>query len=402
MSPKRKTLAKYGRRGDQVRVKVDARRNRIEVYYRDLELIEHRKIFTNDKEGKAEALAWAETYHSERARLANEAKNPEKREPITVRQLWDAFTASPAYTKDIRRATQINYVGRWKKWESFIKPDAIANDTTLHDVDRFRAQCDGLIAINSVRQILNVVRTIYNWGQSRKLITNNELALFKWKTPKDAEILEPGEYSSEEYEALLRTFKPMQLMDGSLFAAKHWRPWVALMILGHHGMRFRAVRHLRETDLNWDAGIVVWPGEFQKQGKDVEQPITHALYSALIVARYWRDRYDVGDSPWILFAEKKKDQPYSYSSFQYQLVEAEKIAKVPDGKGGHTTGIAHQAYRAAHGFRRMVVGNLLTATGDLMTAMNYVGDRDVKQAKSYDRRMQDRIDKASTTIEEGR
>jgi hypothetical protein len=401
LSPRRKTLAKYGRRGDQVVVKIDLRRDRVEVYYRDLDRVEHRKIFSNDKEGRAEATAWAGTYHTERGRIENEKKNPEKRQPITLRELWDAFVASPAYTKDIRRATQINYVGRWKKWEAFMKPESIVDDTTLHDVDRFRATCDGLIAINSVRQILNVVRTVYNWGQSRKLITTNELALFKWKTPKDAKILEPGEYSSEEYEALLRTFKPMQLMDGSLFAAKNWRAWVALMILGHHGMRFRAVSHLRETDLDWNAGIVNWPAEFQKQGKPVEQPITHALYSALIVARYWRERH-APDTPWILFAERKKMEPYSYSSFQYQLVEAEKDAELPDGKGGVKKGIAHEAYRAAHGFRRMVVGNLLVSTGDLMTAMNYVGDRDIKQGKSYDRRMQDRIDKASATIEEGR
>jgi integrase len=402
MSPRRKTLFKYGRRGDQVRGKLDTRRNRIEVYYRDLEGVEHKRIFSNDKEGKAEAAAWAETYHSTRAQMANEAKAPEKRAPLTVRELWEKFVASPAYTKDIRRATQINYVGRWKKWEVFMKPEAIVNETTLDDVDRFRAACDAAgIAINSVRQILNVVRTIYNWGQSRKLITQNELALFKWKTPKDAEILEPGEFTSIEYEALLRTFKPWQLMDGSLFAAKNWRPWVALMILGHHGMRFRAVRHLREIDLDWDAGVVRWPGEFQKQGKDVEQPITHALLSALIVARYWRDRH-APDSPWILFAERKKDEPYSYSSFQYQLVEAEKDAEIPDGNGGTKKGIEHQAYRAAHGFRRMVVGNLLDATGDLMTAMNYVGDIDLKQAKSYDRRMQQRIEKASASIEEAR
>jgi integrase len=432
MSPRRKTLARFGRRGDQVRVCVDNRRNRIEVYYKDLDGVEHKRVHANTKEGKAEAITWAETYLTERTRIANERQSPEKRAPITIRELWDKYRESPAYTKDLREATRINYRDRWKKWEAFMKPEAIADGTTLDDVDRFRIACEAAgIVLNSVRGILNVVRTVYNWGQTRKLISTNELALHRWKQPKDAPgPLEPGEYSTEEYEALLRTFKPTQLMDGSLFASRNWRPWVALMILGHHGMRFRAVRHIRWTDLDWETGVITWPGEFQKQGKPVEQPITWALLSALIVARFWAERHlvirkrrrlrnfdPVGrgrfirdpelvderiDSPWILFAMTKKMDPFSYSSFQYQLVQAEKNAIVPDGEGGTKTGIPHEKWKGAHAFRRMVVGNLLVATGDLMTAMNYVGDRDIKQSKSYDRRMQDRIDKASVSIEEGR
>jgi integrase len=432
VSPRRKTLARFGRRGDQVRVCVDKRRNRIEVYYKDLDGIEHKRIHPNTTEGKSEALAWAETYLTDRTRIANERAAPEKREPITTRELWDKYLESPAFTKDLRDATRINYKGRWKNWELFIKPDSIAETATLHDIDRFRAASEAAgIALNSVRGILNVVRTVYNWGQSRKLLATNDFALFRWKQPKDAEKpLEPGEYTTEEYEALLRTFEPLRLLDGSLFAAKNWRGWVALMILGHHGMRFRAVRHLRWTDLNWETGVVVWPGQYQKQGKDVEQPITHALYSALLVARFWADKHLVIherrrvrildgpgrgrfihdpelvaekiDSPWILFGEKKKLQPYSYSSFNYTLKRAEERAVVPDGEGGTKTGIDNEKWRAAHGFRRMVVGNLLESTGDLMTAMNYVGDRDLKQSKSYDRRMQDRITTGSAKIEEGR
>lgn len=424
MSPRRKTLARFGRRGDQVRVCVDARRNRIEVYYKDLDGVEHKRIHANTKEGKSEALAWAETYLTERTRIANARLAPEKREPITIRELWEKYLESPAFS-DLRDATKINYPDRWRKWEAFMKPEAIPDQTTLHDIDRFREQATSPavgLALNTVRGIIQVVRIVYNWGQSRKLVTNNDLALFRWKQPKDVKPLEPGEFTTIEYEALLRTFDPLTLMDGSLHAAKNWRPWVTLMIMGHHGQRWRSVRHLRESDLNWETGLVTWPGKYQKQGKDVIQPITHGLYSALIVARYWRDRHLVNrptgrvrgeagkfirdpkledtpiDSPWILFAERKKTNPYSYSSFQYQLVKAEKLAVLPDG----TIGIAHEDYRGGHAFRRMTMGNILEATGDLMTAMNYLGDQDLKQAKSYDRRKQQRIEKASASIEEGR
>jgi integrase len=283
--------------------------------------------------------------------------------------------------------------------------------------------------INSVRQILNVVRTIYNWGQSRKLITNNEMAVFKWKTPKDAKVLEPGEYSTEEWEAMMRTFRPLTLMDGTLHAAKNWRAWVMMMLIGHHGQRANAVGHLQWSDIDFETGLITWRAEFQKQGKDVVQPITHGLIAALIVARFWADRHLVMrprrrvrvtdgprrgqwirdpelrdekiDSPWVLFAERDKMKPYSYSSWHYQFTKAEREAVIiVDGK--EQKGIAHEAFRAGHGGRRMVMGNVLEATGDLMTAMNYLGDSDLKQAKSYDRRRQDRIGKASETIEEGR
>ena len=430
MSPKRKLLASYGKRGDQVRVKLDKRRARVEVYYRDLDRIEHRKVFADTTEGKSEAIAWAESFHTERARIENERKSPEKRAPITLRELWDRFVASPAYTKDIRRATQINYRDRWKKWEAFMKPEAIVDTTSLDDVDRFRNACEAAgIAINSVRQILNVVRTIYNWGQSRKLVSTNEMAVFKWKTPKDAAVLEPGEYTTEEWEAMMLTFRPGTLMDGSLHAAKNWRPWVMMMLIQHHAQRANAVRHLQWTDVDFEAGLVTWRAAFQKQGKDVLQPITHGLMSALIVARFWAERHLVMrarrrvrvsdgphrgqwirdpelrderiDSPWVLFGERKKTQAYSYSSWHYQFTKAESVA-VLIVDGIERKGIPHQAFRAGHGGRRMVMGNVLAATGDLMTAMNYIGDTDLKQAKSYDRRRQERIEKASTTIEEGR
>jgi integrase len=427
MSPSRKTLALFGRRGDQVRALVDARRNRVEVKYREIDRTKASKTWPNTKEGRAEAIAWAETYHEERAKMAAEQKTPAKRVPITVGDLWLRYLESPAYTKDLREKSQINYRGRWKKWEAFIKPDALADDTTLHDIDRFRAACETAgIVLNSVRQCLNVVRTVYNWGQSRELVSVNKLALHRWKQPKDVKPIEPGEYSTEEWEAMLKVFQPWRLMDGSYFASKNWRPWVTLMIMGHHGQRWQAIRHLSLDDIDWEAGTVTWIARYQKQGKDVVQPITWGMYAALIVARFWAERHlvmrprrrvrvtdgprrgkwirdpELQDepirSPWVLFAEKKKDRPYSYSSFHFQLMKAERDAVLPDGKKG----IAHEEYRAGHALRRMRVGNVLRATGDLLTAMNTVGDRDIKQAKSYDKRMQDRINVGVASIEEER
>src|SRR3954469_22924751 len=108
MSPSRKTLALFARRGDQVRALVDARRNRVEVKYREIDRSKASKTWPNTKEGRAEAIAWAETYHEERAKMAAEQKAPAKRPSITVGDLWLRYLESPAYTKDLREKSQIN------------------------------------------------------------------------------------------------------------------------------------------------------------------------------------------------------------------------------------------------------------------------------------------------------
>jgi integrase len=280
--------------------------------------------------------------------------------------------------------------------------------------------------LNSVRQCDERGPHGLQLGQSRELVNVNKLALFRWKQPKDVKPIEPGEYSTEEWEAMLSVFQPWRLMDGSYFASKNWRPWVTLMIMGHHGQRWQAIRHLSEDDIDWEAGTVTWIARYQKQGKDVVQPITWGMSAALIVARFWAERHlvmrprrrvrvtdgprrgkwirdpELHDepikSPWVLFAEKKKEQPYSYSSFHFQLMKAEREAVLPNGKKG----IAHEDYRAGHGIRRMRVGSVGSKTGDLMLGLEYVGDTDPKMLTKYNKRRPERMVKASASIEEER
>ena len=46
-----------------------------------------------------------------------------------------------------------------------------------------------------------------------------------------------------------------------------------------------------------------------------------------------------------------------------------------------TGSIPHQPQRAGHWFRRMVVGDLATTTGNVMLALRAVGDQDARMAK---------------------
>ena len=92
----------------------------------------------------------------------------------------------------------------------------------------------------------------------------------------------------------------------------------------------------------------------------------------------------------VLFAQNRKSKPVSYSSLHTMLTRLEGVAKV-----------AHRDYRAFHGFRRKVVGDVGAKMGNLMTGLEYVGDKDPKQLGSYDRREGERMKEAAATREGG-
>lgn len=398
MSPQRKTLAQYGKRTDRVRVLVDRNRDRIEVLYRDPAGVRRKRVFANTSEGRAEAETWAETYHARRAEIVAAGSVHAARPRLTIRELWARYTESPAYTEEIREKTRINYRDRWRHWELFLKPEAIAEETTLDDVDRFRvfAASTGLVQ-NSIRNTLNVVRVVYNWGTTRKLLAHNEIAVFRWKQPKDVPVFEPEEYTEAEFLALLHATFPVH--------ARTWRVWVALMLVGHHGQRARAVLHLRWEDVDWAAGVIRWPAAYQKQGVALVQPITVEARAALTTAELWRARTGY-TGPWVLFAgggNKRlgealvgnarhyrrartagQDTAYTYQALWRALKKAEGRA-----------GVTPKPYRSLHGFRKMVAGNVADRTNDPRLGMEWIGDRDLKQAKRYLKRRSERLDRAA-------
>lgn len=390
--PTRPELARFGKRGDRVRVVLDRGEERYVVIYRDSDGAPHRKKFPLDADGKREAIAWAETFFAERDRLAKEAARPKA---ITIAELWAAYCESPAFG-DLRPKSQVSYTERWARWERFITSEAIANDTTLNDIDRFITRARVLIAINQVRQVLNTARIVYNWGQSRKLLTTNEFALHRWKRPKDAKVLEPEEYSAEEFRRMLLAMTPQN--------ARRWRLHVALMLAGHQGQRANAVLNLPWSAIDFTAGLIRWPAAFQKNGTEFEQPLTDEGRSALFTALYWlavptgkaftrmnRHQRLVADalsrSPWVLPGHGDPSKPYGYQALWKSLCAIEKEA-----------GVEHKERRALHGLRKMVAGNVLDATGDDRLAMEWIGDKDQKQARAYLKKRRQRMERAAESI----
>ena len=66
------------------------------------------------------------------------------------------------------------------------------------------------------------------------------------------------------------------------------------------------------------------------------------------------------------------DRPWSYAAYNAALHEAERLA-----------GVARVKYRAAHGFRRGVAGNVAELTGSEKLAAEWIGDKSVRVVREH-------------------
>jgi integrase len=220
----------------------------------------------------------------------------------------------------------------------------------------------------------------------------------EWKTREDdPPPLEPEEFTTAQFERVRSALNPDD--------AQQWRAWVFVTLSGVHGQRARALRHLRWRDIDDEAGVITWPAKYQKNKKELKQPILSESRVALALAKAWRDKASqyrlrahhktatarperLKDADWVIFAERDTAKPVSYSSLHHHLLHAEARA-----------GVAHLPYRGFHGFRRMVVGEVGAQMKDPTARLEYVGDRDPKMFKHYDRRRQERINRGSAAME---
>jgi hypothetical protein len=77
-------------------------------------------------------------------------------------------------------------------------------------------------------------------GARPAVIEENHLETYQFRLAKDANALEPGEYTSDEIDAILRQWDPNEV--------RHWRPWAVFILATHAGQRARAILHLKWSD----------------------------------------------------------------------------------------------------------------------------------------------------------
>lgn len=375
MSPKRKTLATYGERGRSVRVLVDHGRGRVLVqwFVKDGHgaNVARKRAFPDTPNGRREAKAFGQELAEQREQTVDER-------PTTMRGLWQAYQR--ARWEELRPKTRLNYAERWRQWELFVGAQTDPEAITLHTVDELKARRRELKgSANQTRSIITVAKIVFRWAKTRKLITSDELSAYRWTTVKGEEPRDIPEHTPEEYRKILAALDPEK--------PGQWRLWCLLKITGIQGARIQSARYLRWEDVTGDA--IVWPAQWMKQGTDFHQPITAEVRDALEVARRWRERAGYA-GPFLFFAARASNEEpvYTYQSAWIALRKAEKAA-----------GVEHQPYRAFHGFRRHAAGNAYDLTKDQLAAAEWIGDKDVKQMRSYLKRRDERLKQVAEKME---
>jgi integrase len=338
------------------------------------------RSWPNTPDGRADAKAWATGFAE--ARTFGRSVSPTER--LTVRQLWERYIE--AEFPHLRPKTQANYTGHWKKWELFLGRHFVAEDVKLGDVDHFRAALERQShAVSQIHKAITTVKTVFAWGQRREIVGTNRLLLYRFKLAKEARPESPAEYSAAESEAIIAALAPQR--------AEQWRPWTAVMIAAHQGARMNAILHLQWADVDVIAGELTWRARWDKNGREWRQPLTEPGLSALLTARWWRDR-DGYTGPWIFYSSHARKRAIEDERAVYHPTSLERALVLAERRAG----VQHQPYRAMHGFRRAVAGDVAHATRDAKLALDYIGDVDLKMARNYLKRRDERLDVAAAVF----
>lgn len=372
MSP-RKRLATTGRRGQLVRLfeRTSKGVKRYVVQW-GAGQERHQESFAGTREGKAEAEAF---YKAFRAEAEQGAVAPA--DPMTVRQLWTRFLEAEAAT--LRPNTRRLYAEAWRHWENFITPDAVAQDVTVSTIGRFRAALDSAgLATATVQRTITVCRVVYAWAERIELIERNRWHLYRHKIAKDRRTPQRAEFRRDEFLALWRAFDPA--LPGQ------WRAFVLTGLLGIYGSRqTELLAGLQWPNIGEDVAVI--PGTYVKTGDEARLPLFPLTRALLAIARAWAEK-DGYTGPQVFYpgsrvgagrANASQTPHYTIQSYTAALDDAHKRAGVPKIR-----------YRAGHGFRRGIVGDLADASGDIHAALLAIGDRDVRMAQHYRVRRDDK------------
>jgi len=360
MTP-RKNVATYGARGSQVRVFVERGGDLVRVQWRERGIV-RTKSWANTTAGVKDARAWAKAFADTRDRPSAAVVNR-----ITLREMWDAYVV--AEFPHLREKTKVNYSERWADWERFAGRNLVADLTTQEMLDQYRERRTKLgLSVAQTGQYIQIVKQVYRWALQRELITKNRVILYRFKVAKEERTVAPAEYQPGDFGKLLAQFDPR--------SSYQWRAWGITAISGTQGPRSNAVRHLKWSDVDFNARTIRWAPEFDKLGRERVQPLTPLAIDALYVALGWAV-HDGETSGWVFYSPTKRKRaeggaPVSAQGYWQQLRDAE-----------DASGVGHIERRSAHGLRRMAAGNALEVTGNIAEAMWWIGDTDLRQGKKY-------------------
>ena len=368
----RKRIALYGTRGKLVRV-FDLTEDGVRKFVVQWGSKSNRKqqSFVGTPTGRKDALKFAEGFTEEAAKPATAAH-----EPMTTAQAFKAFMlASP----HLRESTRGKYTQMWGYWEQWFQPGTPVDAMTPETPHQFRARMEaaGLASV-TMHKIITLVRSVYSYLEATERIHRNRWRQYRFKVAKEKRAQPRAEYREHEFLAIWRQFDPTK--------ASQWRAYVAVGLLGIYGARQTAVLHIKDPDdVDDRAGTLTLRPEWDKQGETHVLPLLPLTRELIGVSRAWRER-DGYTGPYLLPPRtnaKSDNETYTIQSLWWSIKQAQQRAKIPNIK-----------WRAGHGFRRGLVGDLLEAGNDMELALKAIGDRDLSMAKHYAIKRNDRIDRA--------
>lgn len=380
----RKRLATFGDRGRLVRMYVEDRRGlRRYVILWGSKGARRQESFPATREGKLEAEAFFKAFTDEEAKRRRVV-----REPLTMRQLWDRYRE--AEFEHLRPNTQRLYADAWRTWEQHATTDAIAEETSIETIHAFRKALDGRgLSTATVQDCIRNVRVVFNWGERTELLLRNRWHLFTLKIAKEKRTQQRPEYRADEFVRLWKALDPDK--------ASQWRPWVAVGLLGIYGNRPNEILKLQWSWIEGDHvridPSVVKTGE---AGALTLFPLTRSI---LAVARRWREREGYS-GPYVLFPGQSVDQRRAARAnpsklFHYSIQSL--TAAIHRAEARAVPAVETIKWRAAHAFRRGLVGDLADVTGDIQLALQAIGDRDLSMAAHYRVKRRDKVDAAIRT-----
>ena len=218
-----------------------------------------------------------------------------KAEPksLTLKTLFDIYGEEVTPTK-VERSQRYDQA-TMKVFLKFFGRDRNPATLSKRDWDRFirdrrsgKVGRSGKPACNrTIQQDLVFLRAILNWAaQSRDeegklLLESNPLKGLKSPIQKNpARVL----LAESEYQALLQVSLEMD-----------WRFRVALVLAHETGHRIGAIRQLRWSDIDLQAGVIRWRAEHEKTGYEHRTPLTAEALAVLEQAR--RRSPGIGDAP---------------------------------------------------------------------------------------------------------
>lgn len=379
----RKLLEAYGRkrRRDYVRVfreTVNARAV-VRVQWKEGDRT-RTETFEDTRKGIAEAKGYAEGVHE---RLLSPAKV--EIPTITVRDLFEKYVTAKM---DAWRPRTLEVAKqRWGAFELFARNGAEpAELITRETLDSFKRQMVTLDhSVNQVRMHLQLVTAVFRWAVDRDLVAPTKIVNYRPEFGRDAkrQVATMSEYRADERARVLAQLDPRK--------ATTWRAYVLTVLFAYCGPRQRAARHLEWRDIDLTARRIHWRPELDKMGEDRWQPMPEPVLEAMWVAYGWRC-HDEYPGPFVFYGVQRRtrghalrrdphrakgkeslegiivqEKPWTYQSYHAALTEAEARAEVE-----------HVPFRAAHGFRRGIAGDVHSMTGSSKTAASWIGDKSTK------------------------